>query len=280
MRKKYCIEGLILITVCFIAGCQWSQAQTTESWNASEQTVERLSKNQTDFNYYEEKVPAYTLPELLKTGGGKKVSNQKTWTKVRRNEILELFRTEVFGRVPQTDYKTNFRVVNLDKNAAGGNATLKQVDISIITEEKELVIHLILFTPNKVTAPVPVFLLINNRGPANTDPSREVKSEFWPVEEVIARGYGMAVFSNADVDPDNFVNFKNGIHPMLDKGSRHPYSWGTIAAWAWGASRCSSQGALCGLCQRRPLGRSARIIPCTLPFLTGFSAYRNRQQNT
>jgi pimeloyl-ACP methyl ester carboxylesterase len=100
------------------------------------------------------------------------------------------------------------------------------------------VIHLTLFTPGKAKKPVPVFLLIDNRGPANTDPARKVKSEFWPVEEALARGYGMAVFNNADLDPDNFDDFKNGIHALLDKNPRQGDSWGTLAAWAWGASRC------------------------------------------
>ena len=55
---------------------------------------------------------------------------------------------------------------------------------------------------------------------------------------LLHRGYAIAVFSNADVDPDNFDDFKNGIHGLLDRGERQPDSWGTIAAWAWGASRC------------------------------------------
>jgi hypothetical protein len=120
----------------------------------------------------------------------------------------------------------------------GGAATLKQVEITIASGGKSLVIHLTLFVPNKVEKPVPVFLLIDNRGPSNTDPSRQVKSEFWPAEDVIARGYGISVFSNSDVDPDNYDDFKNGIHGLLDRGVRPPDAWGTIAAWAWGASRC------------------------------------------
>jgi hypothetical protein len=46
------------------------------------------------------------------------------------------------------------------------------------------------------------------------------------------------VFRNADVDPDNFDEFKDGIHGLLDRGVRPPDAWGTLAAWAWGASRC------------------------------------------
>jgi pimeloyl-ACP methyl ester carboxylesterase len=213
-------------------------AQISEGWQASKETVERLSKPKSEFNYYEEKVPVFTLPDVLTTVDGRKVATSDLWNKVRRQEILELFRKNVYGRVPGTPYEKSFKVINLDKKAIDGAATLKQVDITITANGKSLVIHLTLFTPNKVQKPVPVFLLIDNRGPSNTDPSRKIKSEFWPVEEAIARGYGMAVFSNADVDPDDFDEFKNGIHGLLDINPRPDDAWGTIAAWAWGASRC------------------------------------------
>ena len=119
-----------------------------------------------------------------------------------------------------------------------GAATLRQVDITITADGRSLDIHLTMFVPNKVPKPVPVYLLIDNRGPANIDATRQVKSEFWPAEEVIGRGYAIAVFRNADVDPDNFDEFKDGIHGLLDRGVRPPDAWGTLAAWAWGASRC------------------------------------------
>lgn len=210
----------------------------TEPWKATKETVEKLSKNQPDINYYEEKVPAYKLPELLAANEGKEVKNANMWKKTRRNEILELFLENVYGRVPSTPYSKSFRIVNEDKKAMNGTATLKQVDITIKSDGKSLDIHLTFFVPNNVPKPVPAFFLIDNRGPANTDPARVLKSEFWPAEEVIARGYAIAVFSNADVDPDNFDNFKNGVHGLLDRGERKPDAWGTISAWAWGASRC------------------------------------------
>lgn len=213
-------------------------SQNATGWQASKEIVERQTKSRPEINYYEEKIPQYILPEVLVTGKGEEVKNAKMWEETRRNEILELFRENVYGRVPETPYSKSFRLINEDKNAMGGSATLKRVNITIASDGKTLDIHLTLFVPNKTAKPVPAFLLIDNRGPENTDPLRKVKSEFWPAEEVIARGYAIAVFSNADVDPDNFDDFKNGIHGLLDSGERKPDSWGTIAAWAWGASRC------------------------------------------
>jgi len=236
MRARYLINVSITLILSVLSIDAFSQAEP--SWRPSNETIARLSKNQPEVNYFEEKVPGYVLPDVLVTSNGKKVRNAQMWEKVRRKEVLEMFRENVYGRVPSTPYTKSYKLVNEDGNAMGGAATLKQVDITIASGGNSLDIHLTMFVPNKATKPVPAFLLIDNRGPANTDPTRKLKSEFWPAEEVISRGYAIAVFSNADVDPDNFDDFKNGIHGLLDRGVRQPDSWGTIAAWAWGASRC------------------------------------------
>ncbi len=228
----------LTVLIVFLVFTSSLLGQSNDGWRASNVTIEKLTKEKPEINYYEEKVQPYTLPDALTSVGGKKITKSSQWEKIRRPEILELFRENVQGRVPKTPYQQSFKVVNMDKNAMGGLATLKEVDVTITAEGKSLVIHLVLFTPNKAQTPVPTFLLINNRGLANMDPTRKLKSDFWPAEQAIARGYGMAVFNNADVDPDNFDDFKNGIHGLLDKSPRPGDSWGTIAAWAWGASRC------------------------------------------
>jgi hypothetical protein len=235
MKRKYSL--LAYLSNIFLLLSLNMSAQMGESWKAPRETVEKLSKPGSEINYYEEKVPVYTLPDVLINSSGQKITISKEWTKVRRQEVLELFRENVFGRVPLTPYTKTFEVVNEDKNAMGGSATLKQVDITINSEGKTLVIHLNLFLPNKAKKPVPVFLLIN-LGSRTIDPTRKEKNEWWPAEEIVARGHAAAAFSNSDVDPDNFDDFKNGIHGLLDRGVRPPDAWGTISAWAWGASRC------------------------------------------
>lgn len=232
MKTKF--YGLNLLS--FLILFSFPGAAQEKSWEADPAVVEKLSKSRTNVNYDESKVPAYTLPDPLMMNG-KKITNAKEWPK-RRSEILELFRVNVYGRVPNTPYRKTFKLVNEDKNAMGGAATLRQVDIIIESDKGSLPIHLSLFVPNKASKPVPAILLICNREPSNIDPTRKVKSEFWPAEEVIARGYAIAAFYNDDVDNDKFDNFNNKIHALLDKQPRPDDAWGTIAAWAWGASRC------------------------------------------
>jgi pimeloyl-ACP methyl ester carboxylesterase len=177
------------------------------------------------------------LPDPLQAAGGKKIESAEEWTKTRRPEVLGLFRNNVYGRVPTTPYEKSFHIVHEDAQALGGAATLRQVEVRIRRGEKSLAIRVNLFVPNQRPRPVPAFLLICNRGPENIDATRKAKSPFWPVEEGIARGYAMAAFLNSDVDPDKHDGFKDGIHGLLDVQPRGGDSWGTIAAWAWGASR-------------------------------------------
>jgi pimeloyl-ACP methyl ester carboxylesterase len=182
-------------------------------------------------------MPAYVLPDALRLNAGGEIDTAEQWKTARRGEVLELFRTHVYGRVPATKYDQAFHVAHEDTQALGGAATLRQVHIRISRHEKFLTIRVNLFFPNHAAQPIPTFLLICNRGAENIDATREKKSEFWPVEEGIARGYAMAAFLNADVDPDRHDGFQNGIHRILDEGKRPADAWGTIAAWAWGASR-------------------------------------------
>ena len=51
-------------------------------------------------NRDESKVPPYELPDALVLKNGQRVTDAETWTRKRRVEILELFRTEMFGRRP------------------------------------------------------------------------------------------------------------------------------------------------------------------------------------
>jgi hypothetical protein len=215
-----------------------TNAQTVKSWSAPMQVSEQLSKDKAGFNYYEDKVPSYTLPDIFTSNDGAKINTIELWNNKRRPEIMELFRENIYGRVPATVYKETFRVISNDQMALEGKATQKQIEITIESGGKTLSFDLLLFTPNNVKKPAAVFLLIDPWFDIKNNPHWKQKGEYWPVEEALKRGYGMAVFDAAQLDPDSFDNFKNGIHAILDKSPRPADAWGTLAAWAWGSSRC------------------------------------------
>jgi hypothetical protein len=98
-----------------------------------------------------------------------------------------------------------------------GAATLRRIAITSRQGTRSHRFELTLFLPNKPSGPRPVFLLINNRPSSNTDPTRKEKSGFWPAEQVITRGYGIAAFHYAELAPDDEKTYRDGVIKFFDE---------------------------------------------------------------
>lgn len=188
-------------------------------------------------NYDESKVPAYTLPDVLKTSNNTIVSNKTTWERQRRPEILTLFENNVYGQMPKTFTSIKHTVTHESAAAMNGRATLKQVAIEVTRNNKSVKINLVLFVPNKVSKPVPAFLLILNRSKDIMDPTRAFKSEFWPAEMLIDSGYAIAAFHYSDLAPDNKDSFSIALLQLYPEQLAADNGMRAVGAWAWGASR-------------------------------------------
>lgn len=188
-------------------------------------------------NYDESKVPAYTLPEALKTKQGKIIKSSKSWEKIRRPEVLDLFAENIYGQMPKDFDEIKFSLKNEDRNSMDGKAHLKEVLIEVFRNQKRVAINLTLFIPNNAKSPSPAFLLINNRPKENTDPTRLIKSEFWPAEVLIESGYAIAAIHVSDMAPDNKNEFMNGVLQLYPEQLSADNGMRAIGAWGWGASR-------------------------------------------
>jgi hypothetical protein len=207
-------------------------------WRAKPDVVARATKRQPQFNFDEAGVKPYELPDLLGQRTGR-VRTTQEW-RSRRAEILDLFRTHVYGRSPAKPAHLAFEIIEEKPSAMGGAATLKRVAVKSAHEGREHRFDLTMFLPNGVRAPVPVFLLLNNRAVTLTDPTRAERSGFWPAETLIARGYGVASLQVGDLAPDDNAKFREGVIRLFEgtaEGPRAPDGWAGLAAWAWGASR-------------------------------------------
>lgn len=188
-------------------------------------------------NYEESKAGNFVLPDPLRTESGKKITTAREWEELRRDELLHLFGEHVYGKTPASFERIFFQLKSENKLAMGGKAHLKEVIITVGNHGQEATINLVLFTPTGVSQKVPVFLLINNRSARNTAPERDTLSGFWPAEEVISAGYGIAAFQVNDAAPDNKVSYREGILKLFPELQNAPNGMKAIGAWAWAASR-------------------------------------------
>jgi hypothetical protein len=205
-------------------------------WRADPDLVARLSARRADVNYDEARVGSYTLPDVL-AGSNGRVTTPAQWAS-RRDEILGLFRDTVYGRSPGRPEHLDFSLIEDDPKAMDGAATLRRIAIASRQGPRSHRFELTLFLPNR-PGRAPVFLFINNRPASLTDPTRTEKSGFWPAEQVIARGYGIAAFQYGDLAPDDKDRFRTGVMTLFDgtADGQPAYTWGALAAWGWGASR-------------------------------------------
>ncbi len=200
-----------------------------------------------DVVYDENKIPHYDLPPLLVTAEGEQITTPEAWHQVRRPQILSLFSNLVYGRVPQpaSPIRTTYEVVNTDEEFMQGKATRKDVRIRFRNEQGEAEMLILVFVPNGVERPVPVFMkhsFNNTRSDdftAHPDRPGYIRNG-WPLGEFFDRGYAFVAVYQQDLVRHNEVSFDRGIHPLFHpSGQSFPkaHEWGVLSTVAWGGMR-------------------------------------------
>ncbi len=192
------------------------------------------AQNQT--NYDESKVPALVLPDPFVSEKGIVISNLADWENIRKPEIFNLFETEVYGILPKDFEEISFEKVREKENPYPHLGNLEEVNISISRNGKSHTMRINLFIPKDKKGPFPVILLFNYL-PAYADGSL-VEEEFWPVPELLKRGYATASFHVETVAPDNNDTYTTGIISTLyPEQFGMPNGMKAYGAWGWGAMR-------------------------------------------
>ena len=221
----------------------------------------------------ESKVPPYTLPDPLVTTAGSPVRDAAAWRAQRRPELLEWFAREVYGRTPSgRPAALRAEVTSVDRLALDGKATRKEVTLWFTGKTDGPRMHLLIYQPNGLKSPPPVFLGLNFFGnhtvhadpaitlaqphvvydaaryrpadpqPQKKPPQRGAHADKWQVEAVIARGYATATAWCNDLAPDRADGLAapGSVSEMLGTGgaeTRAGDAWGAMGVWAWGLSR-------------------------------------------
>jgi hypothetical protein len=205
-------------------------------------------------NYDEAKANPYpSLPDPLTLKNGEKVTTPETWWHKRRPEIVEDFDREVYGRVPKDVPKVTWEVTETKEEKVGeipavtkrlvghvDNSACPQITVDI---------QLTLTTPADAKGPVPVMMEFGfgGFGPRPGAAGKAAAPKALPKgfgggptwqPQVLEKGWGYAIIVPNSIQADNGAGLTRGIIGLCNKGQpRKPDDWGSLRAWAWGASR-------------------------------------------
>jgi hypothetical protein len=200
-------------------------------------------------NYDESKANPYAkLPDPLLLNNGKKVTTAKMWWNKRREEIVEDFDREVYGRVPKNAPSVRWEVVSTTKEMNGEVPVITKkltghVD-NLAFPSVTVNINLTLTTPADASGPVPVMMEFGLSPEVLAALTKRFPEMFaskpgptWQ-QQVLARGWGYAIYIPTTVQADNGEGLTQGVIGLVNKGQpRALDDWGALRAWAWGASR-------------------------------------------
>jgi hypothetical protein len=204
-------------------------------------------------NYEESKAnPFPDLPDPLLLKNGQKVTSPEVWWKQRRPEIVEDFDREIFGRVPPNVPKVNWEVIETTHGTNGAIPIITKKLVGHVDNSAypliSVDIQLTLSTPESAKGPVPVMMEFGfgafPRAGGTNGPSGRTNRfagfaglNAWQ-ELVLKKGWGYAILVPSSIQADNGAGLTRGIIGLVNHGQpRKADDWGSLRAWAWGASR-------------------------------------------
>lgn len=191
-------------------------------------------------NADESKVKLANLPDPLVFENGTPVKNVEDWKK-RKQELLELFDREMYGRTPKNLPSVNWEVVWEKDSLIGGTLTRYRRMKGVVDNSGfpgiSVSIDFDYGVPKNVDKSVPLVMEFGWIWPAGMQRPPSPPGPSWQ-EQVLAAGWGFGVIIPTSYQADNGAGLRAGIIGLVNKGeSRNLEDWGTLKAWAWGASR-------------------------------------------
>jgi len=229
--------------------------------------VMSLSAKAQEVNYDESKVGPYTLEDPLQFVNGKKVRNLGDWQK-RRQEILGIFQSEMFGQMPP---KSDIYLETIDEGVTlAGFGLRRQKRMWFRSDKTGPFIDWLIVTPRHAQGPVPTIILLNYRGnhtvlsdqeiietqsletPTNlyrsgakrglyVDPNQD---NVFPTSMMLARGYALVTACYCDISPDptqpeaqEKYAYTRCFELWPPRNPDRDDNTTSLNAWAWGLMR-------------------------------------------
>jgi hypothetical protein len=190
--------------------------------------------------------PYPELPDPLLLNDGQKVTSPEMWWTVRRPEIKEYFDREIYGRVPKNVPGVAWEILSTSTDTSEGIPALTKKIVGRVDNSSSpfitVDIDLSLTVPVNSTGPVPVIMEFGFNFPPGfkmTDQMRKLIESMSAWKQlVLKKGWGYAILIPTSFQADDGKGLTSGIIGLANKGQpRKVDDWGTLRAWAWGASR-------------------------------------------
>lgn len=167
--------------------------------------------------------------------------SKEEWEKVKRPETLKWFLENEYGVRPKVvnDAKAEYECVErleLD----GGEVIKRKIRVKYEGKYGKNYFDVTVFQPRgKENLPLMV-LLCNRPQVMKFSEDKVPEVDFWPVREILARGCATAAFMLSEISPETYnpetAHASGAVSCFERPEDRNETSWGTLSAWAWGAS--------------------------------------------
>lgn len=175
-----------------------------------------------------------TYPPSLICTDGMTIRTVEEWENTRRPELISLYETEVYGKLPDIAVQSRYEEIFKDNQALDGQAIYRKVKITLTYKGISAETIVEIYQPKNTSTPVPVMLGLNFDG--NRTEKNETKT---PNLLAIENGFAVATFDANDIYPDRADGYEESIFHTLYNNRNIPENerCGALAVWGWGLSR-------------------------------------------
>ncbi|MEM9984129.1 MAG: hypothetical protein AAF804_03450, partial [Bacteroidota bacterium] len=125
--------------------------------------------------FSEREVPDYQLPPLLEQSDGSLITTVSDWEE-RREELKAIFQREIYGLRPNQGQADSLSIdaQEMTESALNGQAIRQQFRLRVWRGGLSHPFDLLIYRPNQVTGPVPIFLGLNFSGNQAIHPDPDI----------------------------------------------------------------------------------------------------------
>lgn len=157
------------------------------------------------------------FPDPLILESGQRVETREDW-QTRRAEMRDLLLRYQYGTIPSGPVPVRLGETLAEESQNDGATLFRSLRLAV-GSENPFPVQVELYLPAGGTGPYPVILRVGLGCPV--------------IKEINESGYIFACYENKDFDPDTLGNDRIGPAQALFSDCE----WGSLAVWAWGASR-------------------------------------------